>query len=467
MDLSRQFTVAADVRTGKDAGCVFSKGASARRPSGPRALSLHVAAGAPCWRSGASSVSPTSVVSDGCGTDVGAADAAAGTMRLFVDGRLEGEVELAELSTAKDGEIDIGKWADPRGAEVKVGHASTHESAPASFFEGEIREPRLFCRALALSEVRGFPPVALLPGSLPGDAVALDDGGSPPLPSDVAADFDMDFSLTCELRTTEGGPVLAKCGGPGFAQGAGKWRKGMKCLFVVTNPKAFGTVAWNVGRVGLVHGRTNVCDGPWHSVAVTHSKTDEEFVIYVDGREDARRAVASVPDGDGWTLRIGSAAENFPRPRSRFAGDIRGLRYFSALPRGRGGEAAAQSVRARVLTRPRARGPRGGGADANGLAAAGLAAAATAEASGGHRRRRRRRFFGACERPPGTEEHRRRRKETRRKVALRRGRRSRRARKHAREGPLAAAAGRGGQGPGRKARGGAARASLAGGRDQL
>ena len=117
-----------------------------------------------------------------------------------------------------------------------------------------------------------------------------------------------DVTVTAWVRTEKGGTVLAK------APADGKWAPQGKALFV-----RGGRLAYDVGWVGTLAGKTNVADGAWHHVALV--KKGKTLRLLVDGKVDKEGSLGAGPDVPEHVLKIGYTSENYPRP-SGLAGSL-------------------------------------------------------------------------------------------------------------------------------------------------
>ncbi|MFO8014404.1 MAG: family 16 glycoside hydrolase [Phycisphaerae bacterium] len=129
-------------------------------------------------------------------------------------------------------------------------------------------------------------------------------GARPPLP-DFGED---DFTVTAWVRTRKGGTILAK------APAEGKWAPQGKTLFV-----RGGRLAYDVGWVGNLTGKTNLADGEWHHAALV--KDGETLRLLVDGEVDKEGSLDAGPDVPEHVLKIGTTSANFPAP-SGLAGSL-------------------------------------------------------------------------------------------------------------------------------------------------
>lgn len=125
---------------------------------------------------------------------------------------------------------------------------------------------------------------------------------------------DSQFTIAAWICTTRGGTIMARC------PAAGNWAPQGKTFFM-----RGGRLAFDIGWVGVIIGKTPVADGRWHHVALAGG--DNTYTLYVDGRLDAEGMLAAEPDPGDFVLRIGFTCENFPSP-SAFDGLIDDLRLY-------------------------------------------------------------------------------------------------------------------------------------------
>jgi outer membrane lipoprotein-sorting protein len=144
------------------------------------------------------------------------------------------------------------------------------------------------------------------PGRL-GQAIKLDGDDWVVIPNSDLFNFTNDGDFTCSawIRTNaEKGTIIAKA--PPDAEA-----RGMKTFFIQN-----GSLAFDVGYVGLVNSTVTVNDGRWHLVAVTiecsTSRDNDTVTLYVDGspavaKDDWDINVHS--EQDGFVLKIGNGTE--------------------------------------------------------------------------------------------------------------------------------------------------------------
>ena len=116
------------------------------------------------------------------------------------------------------------------------------------------------------------------------------------------------FTVSVWVRTQKDGTLWAK------TRAKGAWVSGGKSLFL-----RGGKLAYDIGWVGAVTGKSLITDGKWHHVALTGGKTQK---IYVDGQLEASAALEQKPDPKGSALMIGYTSQNFPEGGKTFQGDI-------------------------------------------------------------------------------------------------------------------------------------------------
>ena len=345
-------------------GTLLAKGAGPLQNWKPMSMSLHVYHGVVLFSiEGVGEVHTTPTVTDELWHRVAVTySRAEATVRVYVDGLMEGQqtfpaIALSALVGASGTATTAGspparlpvvislgvgtKKAPPRTAvsttPKPVATARAKGGSPAGLLAGAVAYPTLYQRVLTAPDL-GRGALTILPASFPGDLAVF-----APVPStktkreqaqaesevrrdyvcsSVATNLATDFSLFCDLCTTSSGPLVSKCGGRGC------WRPGMKSLFVAANEKARGAVSFCIGHVGLVHGTSDVADGQWHRVGVTYDAAHHMCRIYVDGILEAEKRLVSPPDDLWWKMKIGSCAENFPRPSGIFVGEIKAVRYW-------------------------------------------------------------------------------------------------------------------------------------------
>eukprot|EP00940_MAST-03C_sp_MAST-3C-sp2_P001873 g1873.t1 len=271
-----------------------------------------------------------------------------GDVALFVDGVLDrrchfeglrsSEGGLYEFSVPKHWVLRLGAAHDIGLARETFGGVSGAEKVPISkFFVGSIKDPTILLRSLTAIEERAVVPHPLLSTT---DTIVFENGlnvaTSSTVDSDVATSFGRDFAVCVRLRTLVGGTIVSKiaCSAEdgNIARNASKWRKNAKALFVVSDARAKGSVAYCVGKRGLIYTDRRVDDGKWHHVAVTYRLESGLVQIWIDGEVDAEATIDASADELWWTTRVGLGASNFPTPRSAFDGEIASLYYWNGVP---------------------------------------------------------------------------------------------------------------------------------------
>jgi putative heme-binding domain-containing protein len=135
-----------------------------------------------------------------------------------------------------------------------------------------------------------------------------------------SSDFDTtgsDFTMTAKIRTKSGGTILSR------TQTGEKWIADGQTLFVRN-----GQLTFDIGWVGAVQSRQRVNDGKWHDVAMTWDAKTELVQLFVDGKPDQSRELATQKPLRDSVLRIGFTNSNFPGPQSCFDGDLRDIRFY-------------------------------------------------------------------------------------------------------------------------------------------
>eukprot|EP00746_Dinoflagellata_sp_MGD_P016240 gnl/MRDRNA2_/MRDRNA2_136568_c0_seq1.p1 gnl/MRDRNA2_/MRDRNA2_136568_c0~~gnl/MRDRNA2_/MRDRNA2_136568_c0_seq1.p1 ORF type:complete len:365 (-),score=62.45 gnl/MRDRNA2_/MRDRNA2_136568_c0_seq1:32-1006(-) len=135
-------------------------------------------------------------------------------------------------------------------------------------------------------------------------------------------DWNKSWTIAARIRTTSGGPIVAKSKGPDLF-----WVLHGKVLFVrgegggsnVTGN--VGCVSFEVGMMGGIYGNTEVADGWWHDVVAVHEADSGRVTLYVDGEEDASALINQTADAKETCTFVGQCASNFPYPTD-FDGDL-------------------------------------------------------------------------------------------------------------------------------------------------
>jgi putative heme-binding domain-containing protein len=133
-------------------------------------------------------------------------------------------------------------------------------------------------------------------------------------------DFDTtskDFTLAARIRTKSGGTILSR------TKSGEKWVADGQTLFVRN-----GQLTFDIGWVGAVASRNRVNDGKWHDVAMTWNAKTRVVQLFVDGRPDQSRELATQKPLRESVLRIGFTNSNFPGPQPFFDGSLRDVRFY-------------------------------------------------------------------------------------------------------------------------------------------
>lgn len=136
-------------------------------------------------------------------------------------------------------------------------------------------------------------------------------------------DFDTtssNFTVTAKIRTKTGGTIVSR------TTTAEKWVPDGQTLFVRD-----GRLTFDIGWVGAVRSDRRVDDGKWHDVAMTWNSKSDLVQLFVDGKSDQSRKLATQKPLRNSVLRIGFTNSNFPRPLSFFDGDLRDVRFYQRL----------------------------------------------------------------------------------------------------------------------------------------
>ena len=113
-------------------------------------------------------------------------------------------------------------------------------------------------------------------------------------------------TLLVRFRTRGSGTIVAS------APLKGKWRPNGKTLFV-----RGGRLVYDIGWVGALTSRSTVNDGQCHTAALV--VTDDETLMYIDGRLEGRREDFRRPPEKSHVLKIGATATDFG---GDYVGDI-------------------------------------------------------------------------------------------------------------------------------------------------
>ena len=135
-----------------------------------------------------------------------------------------------------------------------------------------------------------------------------------------SSDFDTtskDFTITARIRTKAGGTILSR------TKSGDKWVPDGQTFFVRN-----GQLAFDIGWVGTVQSQRRVNDGKWHDVAVSWNAESERVQLFVDGKFEQARELATQKPLRQSVIRIGFTNDNFPGPQSFFDGDLRDIRFY-------------------------------------------------------------------------------------------------------------------------------------------
>lgn len=128
-----------------------------------------------------------------------------------------------------------------------------------------------------------------------------------------------DFTIVARLRTRADGTVWSLCEpGP-------KWTPNGQSFFI-----RGGRLAFDIGWVGAVSGKTKIDDGQWHAVAISWQREGERVRLYVDGRLDGEGRLAARAALPQSVARIGFTTPDFPRPATFFQGEISEVRFYQS-----------------------------------------------------------------------------------------------------------------------------------------
>jgi putative heme-binding domain-containing protein len=152
------------------------------------------------------------------------------------------------------------------------------------------------------------------------ERVAFDGNTYLEVPHDKAFDLTTkDFTVVARIKTKADGTILS------LAQPGPKWTPDGQSFFVRD-----GRLAFDIGWVGAVTGKTKVADDQWHQVAVTWQQSDGRVRLYVDGKLDGEGPLAAKAKLPESVVRIGFTAPNFPSPATFFQGEITEVRFYQA-----------------------------------------------------------------------------------------------------------------------------------------
>ncbi len=126
-----------------------------------------------------------------------------------------------------------------------------------------------------------------------------------------------DFTITARIKTRSDGAIFTK------THNNANWVDGGKSLFI-----RGGRLAYDIGWVGAVAGKTVIADGKLHDVAITFHAETGKLTLYVDGQVDAEKVMRAKRVENEHVLKIGYCSENFPTNKSHFQGQIDSVRVY-------------------------------------------------------------------------------------------------------------------------------------------
>jgi putative heme-binding domain-containing protein len=126
-----------------------------------------------------------------------------------------------------------------------------------------------------------------------------------------------DYAVSARIKTKVGGTIFAQ------APATGPWAPDGKALFV-----RGGRLAFDIGWVGVVEGRTKIDDGKWHEVAMCWDHATGMVTLFVDGKADGSGTLKPKGAAAGMAVRIGFASPDFPRAQSYFDGEMSEVRFY-------------------------------------------------------------------------------------------------------------------------------------------
>lgn len=128
-----------------------------------------------------------------------------------------------------------------------------------------------------------------------------------------------DFSIVARIRTRADGSIWSLC------QSGPNWTPDGQSFFL-----RGGRLAFDIGWVGAVAGKTKVDDDRWHTVAMTWQKKGQRVRLYVDGRLDGEGKLAAKAALPRSVVRVGFTAPDFPRPATFFQGAMSEVRFYQS-----------------------------------------------------------------------------------------------------------------------------------------
>jgi putative heme-binding domain-containing protein len=128
-----------------------------------------------------------------------------------------------------------------------------------------------------------------------------------------------DFTILARIKTRADGTIWSLC------QPGPKWTPDGQTFFV-----RGGRLAFDIGWVGAVSGKTKIDDDHWHTVAMTWQQRNQRVRLYVDGRLDGEGQLAARGVLPRSVTRIGFTTPDFPRPATFFQGAIAEVRFYQS-----------------------------------------------------------------------------------------------------------------------------------------
>lgn len=126
-----------------------------------------------------------------------------------------------------------------------------------------------------------------------------------------------DYSIAARVRTRTGGSILCQ------TLPKDRWVPDGKSLFI-----RGGRLVFDIGWVGAVTSRRAVDDGAWHDIAMTWEHQTKRVRLYVDGRVDGEGVLKPKGELQGYVIRVGFTAPNFPERQSFFQGQLTDVRFW-------------------------------------------------------------------------------------------------------------------------------------------
>jgi putative heme-binding domain-containing protein len=123
--------------------------------------------------------------------------------------------------------------------------------------------------------------------------------------------FHEDFTVTASIKTTSDGTIWS------ISDGGEKWIPNGQSLFIRD-----GKLCFDIGWVGAVQGKTTITDNRWHDIAVSWQKSSKTVQLFVDGKLDAKGALAAKEPLTNPVFRFGFTSPNFPQSNA-FQGEMR------------------------------------------------------------------------------------------------------------------------------------------------